>query len=338
MSAMVINTNRRTVLKYAGALSATGLAGCLGGSDGDYPDGTITLIVPYGEGGGTDIYARHFGDLLSNILDVPFQIDNVPGGGGVIGVTEAYNSQPDGYTYLFGVGPGVGMFQYLADPDSVSAEYEEFEPVGVMGAGTHVVAAGPDFEGDYADIVDQYADGELSTIGGQQPGSNVSVSAVLMQDDHGATWEEYVGYDGSAPVGQAVASGEVPVGLSSESALEPFDEEGNLTVVADLSGEGGIATDIPSVVDYGYDDQDFISIVYRLLLGPPGTDEDQREVVEDALAEAVESEETEQWVENTGNDAEFGDQDRVREVWHGRLEEIPEQVDMDAVRELMGVE
>src|SRR5690606_9748963 len=51
----------------------------------DYPDRPITLIVPWGAGGGTDATARIIGAVLEGELGQPISVVNRTGGSGVVG-------------------------------------------------------------------------------------------------------------------------------------------------------------------------------------------------------------------------------------------------------------
>ena len=50
-----------------------------------YPSRPITLIVPWGAGGGTDATARIIGSLLEKDLGQPVTVVNRTGGSGVVG-------------------------------------------------------------------------------------------------------------------------------------------------------------------------------------------------------------------------------------------------------------
>jgi len=59
---------------------------------------SVTLIVSYPPGGGTDITGRLLGPMLEKELGTPVQVLNKPGAGGQVGFTEIARSRPDGYT------------------------------------------------------------------------------------------------------------------------------------------------------------------------------------------------------------------------------------------------
>lgn len=62
-----------------------------------YPDRNITLIVPYGAGGGTDITARLLARDLEAVLGKPVTVENRAGGGGWVGWGGLAAAKPDGY-------------------------------------------------------------------------------------------------------------------------------------------------------------------------------------------------------------------------------------------------
>ena len=63
-----------------------------------YPERPITLIVPWGAGGGTDAVARFFGAYLEKELGQPVNVVNRTGGNGVVGHSAIAQAAPDGYT------------------------------------------------------------------------------------------------------------------------------------------------------------------------------------------------------------------------------------------------
>jgi tripartite-type tricarboxylate transporter receptor subunit TctC len=63
-----------------------------------YPERGVTLIVPYGPGGGTDITARLLARDLEAVLGKPVTVENRAGGAGWIGWGALAQSRPDGYT------------------------------------------------------------------------------------------------------------------------------------------------------------------------------------------------------------------------------------------------
>lgn len=65
-----------------------------------YPSKPISLIVPTGAGGGTDLVARVIQKSLSENLGQPVVVENKVGAGGIIGTMVVAKAQPDGYTLM----------------------------------------------------------------------------------------------------------------------------------------------------------------------------------------------------------------------------------------------
>ncbi len=66
--------------------------------DKAYPTKPITIIVPYGAGGSSDVGTRLVAKRLEKELGQPIVIENVPGASGFIGWQKMAKSKPDGYT------------------------------------------------------------------------------------------------------------------------------------------------------------------------------------------------------------------------------------------------
>jgi tripartite-type tricarboxylate transporter receptor subunit TctC len=63
-----------------------------------FPNRPLTMVVPWGAGGGTDATARIIGSLLEKELGQPVNVVNRTGGSGVVGHQAIAAAAPDGYT------------------------------------------------------------------------------------------------------------------------------------------------------------------------------------------------------------------------------------------------
>src|SRR4051794_33154197 len=84
------------------AVIAATLAGIWGASADSYPSRPITVIVPFGAGGPSDVVARTVTEAMRRTLGQPALVENVTGASGTLGVTRAVRAAPDGYTISFG--------------------------------------------------------------------------------------------------------------------------------------------------------------------------------------------------------------------------------------------
>ncbi len=81
-------------------IPAVVLATACGAGAQDYPNKSITIVVPFAAGGPTDTLARNLGVTLTNTLKQQVVIDNSGGAGGTIGINKVAKSKNDGYTLL----------------------------------------------------------------------------------------------------------------------------------------------------------------------------------------------------------------------------------------------
>jgi len=66
----------------------------------DYPSRSVVIVCPYPAGGPTDQLARIVADSLSKQLNQSVVVENVTGGGTIIGTNKVAKATPDGYTLL----------------------------------------------------------------------------------------------------------------------------------------------------------------------------------------------------------------------------------------------
>ena len=88
---------RLKMRSFALACAAILAFGASSGANAQYPERNVTLIVPYGAGGGTDITARLLAKDLEAVLGKPVTVENRAGGGGWVGWGALAAAKPDGY-------------------------------------------------------------------------------------------------------------------------------------------------------------------------------------------------------------------------------------------------
>jgi tripartite-type tricarboxylate transporter receptor subunit TctC len=104
----------------------------------DWPKRSVTVIVPLGAGGNTDMMARLGSQRLSEKFGQPFVVENRPSAGGALGTGQVASAAPDGYTILFSpssmllLTPLVQKVPFDADKQLV--------PVVNVGTGTQMIA------------------------------------------------------------------------------------------------------------------------------------------------------------------------------------------------------
>jgi len=103
-----------TVCAVMVLLVAWGTTSTAGAAD-KYPDRPIDVIVPWGVGGGSDLFVRAIAVPVQKILGVSLAISNVPGASGSTGIVKLLGAKADGYTIAnFTAGMGATMASGIA--------------------------------------------------------------------------------------------------------------------------------------------------------------------------------------------------------------------------------
>ncbi len=92
-----MKTTKLNALSIFACAAALGMS-TLAYAQTDYPNRTITLVVPFPPGGITDIAGREVAKNLTKYLNQPVVVENKAGAGGNIGTQYVARSKPDGYT------------------------------------------------------------------------------------------------------------------------------------------------------------------------------------------------------------------------------------------------
>jgi tripartite-type tricarboxylate transporter receptor subunit TctC len=106
----------------------------------DYPNKSITVVVPFPAGGPSDVVARIVTDQMGRILGQTMVIENVGGAGGTLGSARVASAAPDGYTLLAG-----SMGSHVAAPVlTPNIKYDpgrDFTPIGPTAHSPAVIVA-----------------------------------------------------------------------------------------------------------------------------------------------------------------------------------------------------
>src|SRR5918997_4064509 len=130
--------HRRSVLAgLAAGLAAPSLVRAQSAFEGR----TVTMIVPFPAGGGTDVVARVLADRLSAATKGRFVVENRPGGGGSIGYMAATRAPNDGSAGML-TSSAITTMPFLYPTKGYDPQ-RELVPVTLIGSGPSLVCVGP---------------------------------------------------------------------------------------------------------------------------------------------------------------------------------------------------
>lgn len=96
------------------AVATLAFAGVLRAQPAGFPVKPITIIVPFGAGGSTDVSTRALGEAAGRLLGQPVVVENRPGGSGALAISALRQSPADGHTLLI-MGSTQIANQFLSD-------------------------------------------------------------------------------------------------------------------------------------------------------------------------------------------------------------------------------
>jgi tripartite-type tricarboxylate transporter receptor subunit TctC len=110
----------------------------------DYPNHSITVVVPFPAGGPSDVVARIVADQMGRVLGQTMVIENVGGAGGTLGSGRVATATPDGYTLLAG-SMGSHVAAPVLTPNIKYDSARDFVPIGPTAHSPAVIVARKDF-------------------------------------------------------------------------------------------------------------------------------------------------------------------------------------------------
>lgn len=258
---------------FAGMLTA-------GVAFAEYPTKTITMVIPYGAGGGTDVLARTLQPALEASLGQTIVVSNVPGGGGILGFTQVANARPDGYTVTI---PNNVIF---ATEGMGNATYKssDFDYLGNVMIEDYVVAVRADGPWEtWEDLVgDMQENPNQVKFGFSGAGGSTHVASEILADMVGYQARQ-IPHDGSSDAVAAAMGGHIDALVLNLADLASALRSGRLTPLVSL-GEERIEDypEVPTLSELGHE---LTLTNWRGIAAPAGVDEE----VKAAWARAIEA-------------------------------------------------
>lgn len=319
MDVLVISgMQRRDYLKtVAGSAATISIAGCSGGENGEFPSDTITIVVPFGSGGGTDSAFRTVQDPIAQQLPEgsEFVINNQSGATGRLGTQKVYDADPDGYTVLATpTEPVIGQFFF-----DVNYDVYEMTPISYMLDHIYSLVAAPDrFGDDFESFVEDARSEDEITLGSVGIGGSNNFAGVAALDALDIDFR-HVPFDSGSQVATAAASGDVDIGVAAHTGATGLMEEDKLQMHLLLHDEqfhDGVP--IPDTVDYDIPIVTFAMGMYA----PPQMDEERASTLEDIVVSGMESDAAQEAADNAGLVVQAGGADTLKELITGIEGEI----------------
>lgn len=284
------NIDRRNFLKIGGGVAVSSMIGMPAFAGDTFPSKPIDIIVPFGVGGGTDMWMRAFATSLASkkSLRNPVNIRNIPGAASLRGTGAGFNAKPDGYTLTSFNPPSTPWAWYLNQPNF---DITQFKGIGVYVREPGVIVANASSDIDsFKALVDAYNSGKKDTLASQQKGTIWHIAATLMKRRSGVNWSKYVSYKGTGDIIAAIMRNEVEFGIVTASSALDSVKSGRLKALAIIGATErlGSYADTPTLNELSMDPLE-VCVLRRSIFAPAGIAEDRRVILENAFKKAQDS-------------------------------------------------
>jgi tripartite-type tricarboxylate transporter receptor subunit TctC len=108
-----------------------------------WPTRTITLVVPFAAGGGTDAIARVLAEKLAARLGQPVVVENKAGAASAIGTAYVAKAAPDGYTLLMTTNSALVILPLIQPAGSLNYDRADFNLIGLTGILPNLLIVSP---------------------------------------------------------------------------------------------------------------------------------------------------------------------------------------------------
>lgn len=218
----------------------------------DYPKQTLNVIVPFGPGGGTDLYIRKIMEIMQKekIYTENIKVENRDGGSGAVGWGFLVTKKGDPYY----VAPTSGSFFTTPLVSNTSFNYESFTPIALMGADDLFLLVSEESEyNTLEEFIEAAKSGKKMKIGGVGQVSDEMIVPNLLANE--ADFEfDYVPFQGAGELTGALFSDSLDA-IVGNPARSLGQIKGGLMKPLAFSGLERLPEleDIPTFTELGYD-------------------------------------------------------------------------------------
>lgn len=217
-----------------------------------YPARDIEVLIGFGEGGGSDQYARNISQDAQRIMGVSLVMNNVPGASGEVALGQLFSGPKDGYTIATVITNQVindaldsQPYDFVEDVDFVIRQQGPTE--------TYWVRADNEWE-TFEDMLEYAADnpGQV-TVSGSGVGSDDEFRLYALGQELDTSFN-FVPYDGVGGRTTALLGGDIDILHETAGTVIDLYETGDIRPLA-YGGDivfDAIDPDIPSVAELGY--------------------------------------------------------------------------------------
>ena len=250
----------------------------------NYPDRSVTIVVPYGPGGLSDAMGRLAASSLQDALGQPFVADNRPGAAGAIGANRVAQSNPDGYTILQHT--SVMAIHTVFNKKLTFDPRKDIVPVTILGKGPQVLLVTADLPVSNVTELIGYINANPGKLNYASTGMGSTPHLMGERFTRGSNLDvTHIPYADSGTANLALIGGQVQIMFDSISALEMI-RSGKVKAVAVTSEtRWPELPDVPTMQEQGLPEMTLA--LWTALFVPAGTPQEIIDRIASVIGEAA---------------------------------------------------
>jgi len=224
----------------------------------NYPNRTITLVLPFAAGSGTDTTTRIISQHLSAALGVGIVVENKAGANGMIAATYVARAAPDGYTLLVTTNTTHSANPYLLKTLTYDP-VKDFTPIARTGDLPFMLVVNPEVPAKSVAELIAYAKANPGKLTYASGSSSAIVSGATFAHNAGLDLL-HVPYKSSPPAMNDVISGRITMMFTDVLTGLPHVNSGALRALAVTTRtRSPLVPELPSMQEAGVPDFDITS-------------------------------------------------------------------------------
>jgi tripartite-type tricarboxylate transporter receptor subunit TctC len=290
----LINTALGAITLIASGMAPSSFA------QADFPNKPIKIIVAFPPGGTSDVMARMVAEPLSRVLKQPVTVENIGGGGGVIGTERGVKAAADGYT-IIQTGVGQNAVAHGLDPELIKRYNSNTDFIHLSqvhhGPNVLVVNAERPFK-TVKELVDYAKKNPGKLDYGYTHAASGHMAMELFKQTAGI-FMTGIPYRGGGPMMTAALGNEIPFMFINQDVALPHVKSGKLRALAVSSLQRNpLFPDVPTVAESGY--PGFQALSWSGLSVAKGTPQPIVDKLEAAIKEVMAQPAIKQRMDSTG--------------------------------------
>lgn len=282
-----------------------------------FPNRSITLVVPFPAGSGTDLSARLLAKDMTESLGQSVVVENRPGANGSLGAQIVMRAKPDGHTLLIGAA-ATNASNYAFYPGKLGYTPASFDIVGGLGIVplSMVVAASAPWKNLAELIADAKKNPGKLACGSGTTTAQVACEIFMLRAGISVL---NVPYKGTPPAMTDLAGGQVQFVFADGTSAAPLVEQKRLRVLATAANKRApYWPDVPTFIELGMTDLEISA--WSAVFVPAGTPAAVQQRLNAIVRRSTESPESVASRQRTGSLAMSYTLDEARRFINGEIE------------------